>query len=84
MKLTEEDINDVIADVNYIQPPNTTTTICLLTLQNGFVVIGKSACVDSTEFDRSLGESLALDDAVEKVWELEGYLLAQRRYEGSK
>ena len=84
MKLTEEDINNVIKDINYINPPNTTTTICLLTLENGFVVVGKSACVDPAEFDSAIGQSIARSNAIDKVWELEGYLLAQRIYEESK
>lgn len=81
MKLTEENINAKIATIKYDRIRGTTTTLCILTLQNGFVVVGKSACVDPAEFDHTLGESIALDDAVSKVWELEGYLLAQKIFD---
>lgn len=81
MKLAEEDINAKIANIKYDRIRGTTTTLCILTLQNGFVVVGKSACVDPDEFDSAMGKSIALDDAVSKVWELEGYLLAQHIYE---
>lgn len=47
---------------------------------NGFQVgYGASACVDPANFDKELGEEYskinAIDDASNKLWELEGYLL---------
>lgn len=60
-----------------------TTTVCQIVLQNGFTAaIGVSACVDAANFDAVLGRKYALEDALakarEKLWELEGYLLAQK------
>lgn len=79
--LTKDDILSAIKKENYTVLNDGRTTICQLTLQNGFTVIGFSSCVDPKKFDEKLGQSIAKDNAVEKVWELEGYLLRQRLFE---
>ena len=76
-KITTEWINDKICKVEYIVIPGSTVTICNLTLENGFSVRGESACVDPATFDKQVGEDLAYKDAFDKVWALEGYLLAE-------
>ena len=53
-------------------------TICLLVLQNGFTIIGKSAPADARNFDADLGAKLAYEDAVRQVWPLMGYELRER------
>lgn len=52
-------------------------TFCVLVLANGFTVTGESACADPTNFDRELGQKLARQNAFNKVWPLEGYLLRE-------
>lgn len=79
-KLTMGDILDTVAKADYWRLGGT-TTVCQLTLKNGFTVLGQSACVDPLEFNKSIGEKIAWDNALEKIWELEGYLLQQRRHE---
>lgn len=59
-------------------------TICILKLENGFTVTGESACVSEANYDADIGERIAEENAFEKIWPLEGYLLAQRLYEESK
>ena len=59
-----------------------TTTICQLTLENGFTVTGESACVDPDNFDKTIGESIAYENARNKIWVLEGYLLKQALFLG--
>jgi hypothetical protein len=58
--------------------PGTTMTICALTLQNGFVVIGESAAASPENFNREIGEKVARDNARNKIWALEGYLLRSK------
>jgi len=53
-------------------------TFCVLTLENGFTVTGQSACVSAANFDKDIGQTIARKDAVEQIWQLEGYLLAER------
>lgn len=79
-KLTIEDIKSVVVRSEYIQ--NGTLTICILTLKNGFKVTGQSACVNPESFNYEIGEKIAYESALSVIWELEGYLLAQKRFEG--
>lgn len=53
-------------------------TVCCLTLKNGFLVTGESSCVSPENFDAELGRKLARDQARDKIWMLEGYLLRQQ------
>ncbi|MGB6301105.1 MAG: Gp49 family protein [Rivularia sp. (in: cyanobacteria)] len=49
----------------------------------GFTVTGRSACVDPKNFDLAIGEKLCRNDAINKLWELEGYRLQNKWYEES-
>ena len=80
-KLTTDYISSLVKDTSFFILPATTTTICQLTLQNGFVVVGTSACIDKNSFSKEIGEQEAYKNALDKVWELEGYLLKQRLHE---
>jgi hypothetical protein len=58
--------------------PGSQMTVCCLELANGFTVTGESACASPENFNQELGEKIALQNAKQKVWALEGYLLKQR------
>lgn len=53
-------------------------TFCVLVLENGFTVTGESACASPENFDAEIGRAIARQNAVAKIWPLEGYLLKQR------
>lgn len=53
-------------------------TFCVLVLKNGFTVTGESACASPENFDPEIGRKIARENAINKVWMLEGYLLKQR------
>jgi hypothetical protein len=53
-------------------------TFCVLVLRNGFTVTGESACVSPENFDEEIGRKVARVNAVNKIWQLEGYLLKQK------
>lgn len=60
---------------------DSTVTACWSFLPNGFQVgYGQSACVDPANYNRELGEKYAKEDcitnSVDKLWELEGYMLS--------
>lgn len=76
-----EQIESRIREVHYQGVPGTTTTICSIVIENGFVVSGTSACVDPENFDQEIGENLAYECAFEKLWELEGYLLKEKIFQ---
>lgn len=81
MKLTPELINARILRTTFAQVEDTTTTICVIQMVNGFTVVGKSACIDVADFDAEKGKQIAYQDAFEKLWELEGYLAIERRHQ---
>ena len=53
-------------------------TFCVLVLRNGFTVTGESACASPENFDPEIGRKIARENAVNKIWMLEGYLLKQK------
>ena len=77
-KVTKESIEARIARVDYYPLPDNKTLICNITLVNGFTVRGESACVDPRNFSMEIGKKISYDNAFDKLWELEGYLLAEK------
>lgn len=80
-RLTPQHIDEQVLAAQYHVFPGTTTTVCCLTLRNGYTVIGKAACVSPENFDEAIGRKVAFDDARNQIWALEGYLLRQRLHE---
>lgn len=60
---------------------DTCLTVCCLTLVNGFTVTGESACASPENFNAEIGEKIAFEQARNKIWMLEGYLLKQKLFE---
>ena len=56
-------------------------TFCVLVLKNGFTVTGESACASPENFDAEIGRKVARENAINKIWMLEGYLLKQQLHE---
>ena len=80
-RLNPAHIDSQIKDIRYHRVEGTTTTICSLILMNGFVVNGESASASLANFDEDLGKKIAFDNARDKIWMLEGYLLRQKLHE---
>lgn len=55
-----------------------TLTICVITLKNGFKLIGESACADPKMYKKDIGDRLAYEDAKRKIWSLMGYALKEK------
>lgn len=79
-KVTYDGILAKIRDVRYTLLDDKRTTICQLTLENGYTVLGSSSVVDVKNFDLARGQKIAFDEAVDKIWPLEGYLLTELRH----
>ncbi|WP_347454279.1 Gp49 family protein [Acinetobacter thermotolerans] len=58
-------------------------TICILTLENGFTVTGESACASPENFDKLIGQKIAYENARNKIWQLEGYLLKEKLHQAA-
>ena len=78
--VTKEQIESRIKSAEYSIHAGSTLTICVLTMENGFTVVGKSACAHAGNFNKELGEKIAYDDAFKQIWPLEGYLLREALY----
>jgi hypothetical protein len=83
-RVTQERLEEVIVSEQYHVFQHTTFTACLLTLQNGYTVMGESACASPKNFDSALGRKIARDNAKNKIWALEGYLLRDSLHQLSK
>lgn len=80
MKVTLEGIKAKIKGETYLVLPDGRTTLCILTLENGYTIKGLGACVDPAEFDLNIGRKYAFEDALRQIWPLEGYLLAEKMH----
>lgn len=67
----------IVAEAYHVFP-GTTLTVCALTLRNGFHVTGESAAASPENFDAEIGRKIGRDNARNKIWALEGYLLRSR------
>jgi len=69
-----KDIEAVIIDEQFIKV-GSKSTVCILTLTNGFEVIGISSVVNPDLFNFELGSKIARDKAIDKVWGHLGFAL---------
>ena len=74
-RITPEHVDSLIVGEQYHVFPGTVLTVCALTLQNGYTVIGESAPASPENFDEGIGRIIARDNARSKIWALEGYAL---------
>jgi len=79
-RLTPDMIRDTVKKSEFFKLTDV-LTVCVLTLQNGFTVTGESACASPENYDKAIGEKIARENAIDKIWLLEGYLLKQRLFE---
>jgi len=82
-RVTPQRLEDVIASEQYYVFPGTTFTACLLTLTNGYTVSGESACASPENFNEEIGRKIARENAKNKIWALEGYLLRQQLHDSA-
>lgn len=83
-RVTAQSLKELVIAEQFHQFPGTTVTVCCLTLKNGFNSIGHSASASPDNFDQGIGERLARQAALDKIWPLEGYLLRQHLFESEQ
>ena len=78
-RVTLAEVEAAIHKQDFTLLPDGRTTICTLTLDNGFTVRGESSCVCIENFDEMIGRKIASDNARGEVWKmLLGFRLAER------
>ena len=71
--VTTERIKSAIDYIEYFDAGK--TTICVVTLTNGYQVVSTSACVDKETYNLNKGKSIALEKAIKKIEDLETHRL---------
>lgn len=77
-RLTPDLIDQTIHSEQYHVFPGTTLTVCAMTLRNGYIVTGESAAASPENFNQEIGRKIARENARNKIWGLEGYLLREK------
>lgn len=78
-RVTLESLHAKVETVEYYNPAVAPQlTLAIVKMKNGFIVIGQSAPADPANYDKALGEKFSYEDAIRKVWPLEGYLLCEK------
>ena len=83
-RLKPSDIDAVITGETYTVLPSGKVMVCELTLRNGFSVRGEAATVSKENFNEEIGKRISRENARNKIWEIEGYLLQERLWQDSK
>lgn len=65
-------------NVEGYKDPLDVLTICILVMENGFTILGKSAPASPENFDVEKGKRFAYEDAIKQLWPLEGYALREK------
>ena len=71
-------IDSAILSEQYHVFAGTSLTVCAMTLRNGYIVTGESASASPENFDEAIGRKIARENARNKIWALEGYLLREK------
>jgi len=79
-KLTLKDIESKITNKTFTRLPSQKSLICELTLINGFTVRGEASVVDIDNYEQEVGEKISYENAIHKIWQVEGYLLQEKLY----
>ena len=82
-RITQDVIDAVIANETYTEMPSGKVMVCELTLINGFTVRGEGSAVSKENFNAEIGRKISRENARDKIWQLEGYLLQQKLYEAA-
>ena len=77
-RIRPDDLDKHILTEQFYVFPGTTVTVCCLTLQNGFNVIGQSAAASPENFDQEVGRKVSRQNARNQIWPLLGYALKEK------
>lgn len=77
-RVTPKDIDNAVIAHQFHVFEGTMLTVCVVTLDNGFTITGESACASPANFNKEIGERIALENAKQKIWPLLGFRLKDR------
>ena len=82
-RLTPDFIDSKVKKSTYHVFEDSCLTVCCIELVNGFTVTGESACASPENFNEEIGQKIAFENARNKIWMLEGYLLKQKLFQSN-
>ena len=56
------------------------TTVCIVTLANGFEIVGTASCIDVEMYDEAIGNSTSLEHAMKQVQDYLAYQVKELEY----
>lgn len=74
MRTKEDQLKELIEKHQFLKVGKK-TTICLLTLRNGFEILTSSSCVNPDDYDQEIGERISYRKALEKLSDIQWYFL---------
>ena len=84
-RVTPQDIEDNIADVEYVKHVSKGGQVlrwAVITTTSGYAVVGKPSCsVSPANDDVEIGEKIAFENSKNELWPLMGYALKQRLHD---
>lgn len=81
--VTQEQVAQIFFDsFKEVTTMGNKTTVLAVTLPSGFVIVESSSCVDPDNYDEQMGYEICRDRVINKIWELEGYVLQKKVSEG--
>lgn len=83
-KVTMDRILSKVVSETYTTLPSGKVMVCELMLENGFSVRGEAAVVSKDNFIEEIGRKISKENAINSIWQLEGYLLQEELYKGNK
>lgn len=75
--VTQKMVDESIRSISYTMLPSGKHMVCEIILKNGFSVIGSNATVSKDTFNIEMGKNYSYKAAMDKVWELQGFLLSE-------
>ncbi len=73
-QITELMVNDFMVKRD-VTKMGEKTTVVMVTLANGFVIVEGSSCVDPANYSEELGVNICMGRIKDKIWEMLGFLL---------
>jgi hypothetical protein len=75
-QISREGLEKKIAKVEFFLPERCNSTLCHLTMQSGYVVLGETSCLIPEE-----AQDMAFTAAFNRLWELESYLQTEMLFQ---
>lgn len=81
ISVTQDQINNIIkmSEKKVFHRVFDKQCVVVIKIKNGFTIVGESACVDPTNYNEKIGYEIAIKSIEKRLWELEGYLLQNKK-----